>query len=94
MKEFVEKLHIGHFANTTDRTILEFSIKRIVPSSFYVKEECIMNRKGNGRDETGPGVYHYDSSGYLNVFNKKIIKIDYTFKKTFMAPLPSVDNKN
>lgn len=83
-KIFVERLHVGHFTNTTCRNMIKFSIEKVSTGEYNVLDICIMDREGKGKDESGPGKYYYDSHGRISVANGKIVKIDYEFKKTKM----------
>lgn len=81
-KTFVERLHIGHFTNTLTRSMLKIAIEKVETGHYMVTDVCVMERNGQGKDETGPGKYFYDSQGHLFVSNGKITKIDYAFKKS------------
>jgi len=84
-KSFVERLHVGHFdtsVNTLKRNMIKISIEKLVTGTYLVTDICVMERNGQGRDETGPGSYYYDSHGQICVANGKITKIDYHFKKS------------
>lgn len=80
-EKFVAGLHRGHFANTTSVQRRFFSIGTNSPGKYSVIETSFMQRKGHGRDETGPGEYRLTSQGNLSVANGKITEIDYVFKK-------------
>jgi hypothetical protein len=80
-KTFIERLHVGHFTNTLKRNMIKISIEKVVTGTYLVTDICVMERNGQGRDETGPGSYYYDSHGKISVSNGKVTKIDYHFKK-------------
>ena len=82
LDEFLRRMEKGHFKNTTSVEVRTLNITRAVNSQlFLVNEEAILERLGYGRDEDGPGTYHYHGSGGIIVKDGLITYLSYTFTK-------------
>lgn len=84
--EYVNKLKNGHFNNTTKVEVISLNCETLDKSEdlFLIEESANFTRLGYGRDESGPGVYHMDSIGSLNIKDGKIIKMCWTFSKKLL----------
>lgn len=78
---FTDVLKKGHFDNTTKIRVTKTSIENSANGTYKTHEICYYERKGSGRDETGPGTYIMSSIGTIKVENGKIIYMVYLFHK-------------
>jgi hypothetical protein len=88
--EYVNKLKNGHFNNTTKVEVVSLNCHTLLCDSgeceglFSVEERANFTRLGYGRDESGPGVYHMNSKGTLNIKDGKILDMEWTFSKKLL----------
>jgi hypothetical protein len=83
VKEFLTRMRICHFENTTKTQVFNLDIKRVSPNVFKVFEETDFDCSGNGLDKEDHGVYEYMGNGQLIVGDDNLISdIRYTYAKS------------
>lgn len=80
-KDFVNRLKIGHFDNTTKTELISMEVAKLTDNRYSIIDDTIYHRLGLGRDEEGPGKYQMSSDGVITFSNGKIVEIQYTFTK-------------
>jgi hypothetical protein len=80
-REFIEYLLQGHFNNTTKIIVKSSNITSENNMKFLTVDHIIVERKGYGRDEDGPGVYSIKSTGIITIDKGEIVNISYIFDK-------------
>lgn len=82
LEEFFERMKKGHFYNVTNVKVLKQGIERAANENLFLTYyEAESDRKGNGRDEEGPGRYLHTGSGGIMVENGLIISFNFSFEK-------------
>ena len=83
VKEFLVRMRVGHFENTTEICVKSLNISGTTSPVFKVQEEAEFKRLGKGMNETEPGWYSYHGHGTLTVGDDDLINnIRYEFIKT------------
>lgn len=82
LKEFLKRMKNGHFDNVTSVKVLKLSIQLARDDGYFLTSyEVESNRKGLGRDETGPGRYTHVGRGSVVVSDGLITTFNFDFKK-------------
>ena len=74
-KEFVDRLKVGHFENTTKCEVINLTVDNFIErKEYYVCDDTLYTRQGLGKFEDGPGVYQMHSESRITFEDGKIVK--------------------
>lgn len=83
LTEFLKRMKNGHFDNVTSVKVLQLSIERSEGNDelFLTSYRVETDRRGLGRDETGPGKYTHLGRGGVTTKDGLITSFDFAFEK-------------